>query len=199
MQLFKVNIFIIFAVVIQLTGCAATVATGTATGFAVIHDRRTTGALIDDQTIKVKANLAITKDKELCKQSHINAFSYNNTLLLVGQTQTLELKQHTEDILASIQGIKEIYNEITIEKPVSLTTRIKDSWITAQLKAKLLTNRNIGPNRITVVTENGTVYLMGILAEDEENLAVDVARKISGVKQVIKIISQIPDSSFNDG
>jgi osmotically-inducible protein OsmY len=45
--------------------------------------------------------------------------------------------------------------------------------------------------RIKVVTENGVVYLMGLLTRAEADAAVDIARDIQGVQKIVKVFEYI--------
>jgi osmotically-inducible protein OsmY len=183
-----------FALVIStitlFSGCVTNPATSSGSGILINHDRRTIGTFVDDQTIAMKATLALVKEKELWKKSHISTLSYNNVLLLVGQTPVASLKHDAQKALEDIPGIESIYNQITIQEPITLSTRAKDTWITAQLKAKLITSRDIGPSRVKVITEDGIIYLMGILTKDEENIATDIASRIQGVVNVVKVFER---------
>jgi Predicted periplasmic or secreted lipoprotein len=172
-----------------LIGCTAAeylppVAIGTWFNF----DRRTASAIIDDQAIAVKANLALAKNKMIWKESHVSTLSYNNTLLLVGQTKDQGYKDQIEKIIQPIPGISAIYNQITVGKPVALPTRTNDTWITTQVKGRIVSNRNVGMNRVKVITEDGVVYLMGALTSDEEQTTINIARRVPGVKKVVTII-----------
>lgn len=170
-----------------LQGCIAAAAGGAATGAAVATDRRTAGTIVEDQAIEMKALHALTQEKGLWQKSHITAVCYNNVLLLVGQAPTHELKQQAEAIMSDIPKIRSIHNEIIVEAPISLVKRSKDSWITTQIKTKLIGSKEISANKIKVVTENGIVYLMGITTPLEKMVATDIARAIPGVVKVIQI------------
>lgn len=154
------------------------------------HDRRTTKAILDDQTITVKANLAIAKNKQIWKDSHVSTLSYNNTLLLVGQTKNQFYKQKIEKIVQPISELGTIYNQITVGPLISLQTRANDTWITTQVKARIIGDRNVGINRVKVITEDSTVYLMGALTADEEQTTIEIARRVPGVKKVITLIER---------
>lgn len=173
-----------------LGGCLPDSVGPTAAGSWFNHDRRTASTIVDDQAITVKANMAIAKDKAVWKDSHISTLSYNNSLLLVGQTKNRIYKDQLEKILAPISGIGNIYNQVTIGEPIPLKVRANDTWITTQVKAKIVTNRDIGINRVKVITENGTVYLMGMLTSDEERIVTDMVRRVSGVQKVVTVIER---------
>lgn len=154
------------------------------------HDRRTAKAIIDDQAITVKANLAIAKNKQIWKDSHVSTLSYNNTLLLVGQTKSQPYKRQIEKIVQPISGLGTIYNQITVAPLISLQTRANDTWITTQVKSRIISNRNVGINRVKVITEDSVVYLMGALTADEEQTTLDIARRVPCVTKVITIVER---------
>jgi len=170
-----------------LQGCIAAAAGGGATGASIAADRRTTGTIVDDQTIELKATYALTQHKDLWKASHINVICYNNVLLLVGQTPLEAYKQEAEEAVSEIPKIRQVHNELRIAEPASLGTRSQDSWITTQIKTKLIGNKDINAGRIKVITEEGVVYLMGITTPEEEMIATNIARETSGVERVVQI------------
>jgi len=188
-QLIHFICLILFVPLLQ--GCVAVVAGGAvATGAAVAVDRRTAGTIVDDKAIEIKVNHALSRDETLWKVSHFNVLCYNNILLLAGQTPTEADKRQAEELISDIPKIRRVHNELTIEKPVSLRVRSKDSWITTQIKAKLVGNKIVKATRIKVLTENGVVYLMGMTTLEEEDAATDIARNIPGVEKVIQIFER---------
>jgi len=183
----KLFLYTIFLSLPFLQGCIAAAASGAATGASIATDRRTTGTIVDDQSIELKATYALSQRKELWKASHINVICYNNVLLLVGQTPLETYKQEAEEAVGDIAKIRQIHNEITIAEPASLSTRSNDSWITTQIKTKLIGNKAINAGRIKVVTEASVVYLMGITNPEEEMIATNIAQETSGVDKVVQI------------
>lgn len=170
-----------------LQGCATAVVTGAATGASIAHDRRSTGAVIDDQGIEFNASYALFKNKEIYNQSHINVTSYNGTVLITGETPTEELKQQISAEVKAVSNVRRVNNELFIGAPSALPSRSSDAWITSKIKAKLATAEGIDPFYVKVVTEHGIVYLMGILSHAEADLAVSVVTQSAGVQRVIKI------------
>jgi osmotically-inducible protein OsmY len=175
----------------QLMGCAAAVVPVAATGMAVANDRRTTGTIIDDKSIEVKAMHALSHTPEIWRQCHITAVSYNNIVVLVGQAPTEALKQQAESIISEIPKIQRIHNELCVEAPNSLAQRSKDAWITTQIKGKMLGSKTVKVSRIKVITENNVVYLMGLVTPAEEKSATDIAREIPDVEKIIQIFEYI--------
>lgn len=173
-----------------LQGCTAAVVAGGATGASIAHDRRTMGSFVEDQNIELKAASAISKDQELDERSHINVTSYNRIVLLTGETPSQELRSRAEDIARKIAQVRRVHNEITIAAPSAMSSRGSDTWITTKVKTSLFKVKgmeNFDATRVKVVTENGVVYLMGILNHTEADAVVEVARKVSGVQRVVKV------------
>ena len=178
---------IVLIPIILLQGCATAIITGAATGVTLVHDRRTTGAVIDDQGVEFKAALAIFNNKDIYEQSHINVTSYNGIILITGETLTEQLKQQVYDLVRVIPKVRTIHNELIIAAPSSLPSRSSDAWITSKVKAKITSDRQIDPFYIKVVTEHGIVYLMGIVNQSESDRSVSIASNSAGVQRVVKI------------
>jgi osmotically-inducible protein OsmY len=176
-------------------GCAAAVATGAAAGAAVgisaAHDRRTIGTVIDDQSLELTVSAALRNDKILHESSHINVTTYNGIVLLTGETPNKSLKKRAMEIVKSIPNIKHIYNELDLLEPSSLISRSKDSWITTKVKAKMVAQKVVDSTRIKVVTEQGTVYLLGLVTPKEAELAASLASHTEGVQRVVKIFEYL--------
>jgi osmotically-inducible protein OsmY len=177
-----------------LYGCAAAVVGGAATGATAVHDRRTVGTFIDDEGIELKARMAIFDDKELNSQIHINIISINGVVLLVGQAPTEADRQKAAELVSTVPKVRLIHNEMTVAAPNSYMTRSSDSLITAKVKTKLFTVKghdNFDPTRVKVVTENGIVYLMGILTHSEADAVTDAARQVGGVQKIVKLFEYL--------
>ena len=178
---------IVLIPIILLQGCATAIITGAATGVSLVHDRRTTGAVIDDQGVEFKAALAIFNNKDIYEQSHINVTSYNGIILITGETLTEQLKQQVYDLVRVIPKVRTIHNQLVIAAPSSLPSRSSDAWITSKVKAKITSDRQIDPFYIKVVTEHGIVYLMGIVNQSESDRAVSITTNSAGVQRVVKV------------
>lgn len=178
-------------VVFQLQGCAAVVAGSAATGVAVAHDRRTTGTVIEDQAIELKAAQGFRDDEELSNNAHINVTSYNTVVLVTGETPTAEMKQRAIEIVRNVPKVSHVYDELTIAAPSSYVSRSSDSLITSKVKTRLLTLKDFDGTRVKVVTEKGVVYLMGLLRRDKADRATGATRQVGGVQKVVKLFQYI--------
>jgi len=186
--LFKLSSVILLIAFIQ--GCLpmAAVSAGSAA-----NDRRTTGTMIDDQNIEFKIYNLISKDPELSEQAHISVTSYNKIILLSGQTPTAEMRSRTESLASSVEHVRRIQNELTIEDPNTLTSRSQDTWLTSKVKTSLLQIDMPGFDitRVKVVTENKTVFLMGLLSKEESEAVIDVVKKVTGIVRIVKIFEYV--------
>jgi len=163
----------IATVAVMLNGCAA-------------KDRRTLGSQIDDNSIVIKAGNAIEANKTLDEKANINVYSYNGIILLTGQAPNQNMVDEAGELVRPVQGAKDVQNQIRVGNPTSFTTRSRDSWITTRVKSLLLADKEISALNIRVITENGEVFLMGIVTEPEGDKAVEIARHVNGVSRVIK-------------
>lgn len=168
-----------------LQGCAV-VAVGGA-GAAVATDRRSAGAMIDDQAIELKINNALFKNPQLSKRAHINVTSYGGVALLTGEAPSEELRNTAVELARHVDNVRRVHNEIVIAAPSPTKSRSQDAWITTKVKTKLMATKGISARSVKVVTESGSVYLMGLLTRAEADIATEVARHIDGVSRVVTL------------
>ncbi|WP_306523685.1 division/outer membrane stress-associated lipid-binding lipoprotein [Rheinheimera sp.] len=183
----------IISLTLLLQACAAAVVAGGASAVTSASDRRTLGSQIDDSSIVVKAERALEENKTLEERAHINVNSYNGILLLTGQAPSQDLVDLAASLVQPIQGVKDVQNQIRVGNPISFTTRSRDSWITTRVKSMLVGDKEVSALNIKVVTENGEVFLMGLVSSTEADKAVEIARHVNGVSRVIKAF----ETSYN--
>ena len=174
-----------------LQACVPVVVGGAAVGAGAAHDRRTLGAIIDDENIELKAAARIGLDADLKKLVHVNVTSMNGIVLLTGEAATTEARDQVLTHVRAVNGVRRITNELRIAEPSPFGSRSKDSLITSAVKSRFLVTRNFDPTRVKVVTETGVVYLMGLVTRAEGDLAADRATTIEGVASVVKVFEYI--------
>lgn len=186
--LIKLTSIVLLSVYIQ--GCLPVAATGAAVGAS---DRRTAGTMIEDQNIEFKVYNLISKDPELSEQAHISVTSYNKIVLLTGQTPTAEMRSRIESLAGGIEHVRRVQNELTIEDPNTLTTRSQDTWLTSKVKTSLLKIDMPGFDitRVKVVTENRSVFLMGLVTKEESEAVIDVVKQVKGIEKIVKIFEYV--------
>lgn len=171
-----------------VSGCTAAVVGGAVAGTAVAMDKRTTGNYVEDQNIKTKFSHLYYQDEALSKQTHVNVTSYNRQILITGEAPTEQLKQQLSMIAKQIKNVRNYYNEVTIGSPSSYSTRSNDTYITSKIKATVLSNiKELDGAQVKVVTENSSVFLMGLVSRKQGEQITEIARKTRGVKRVIKL------------
>jgi osmotically-inducible protein OsmY len=176
-----------------LSGCFGLAAAGIGTAALMADDRRTTGVYVEDENIEWKA---LEKVVSAFKSAHVNTTSFNRKVLLTGEAPTEEMKKAIEDAVKAIPSVRTVDNELAVAGNSSVTSRGNDSLITSEVKARMLGNKAFSPNHVKVVTEAGTVYLMGIVTQAEGDAAVEVARSTSGVSRVVKVFEYVPESAI---
>ena len=178
------------ALISQITACVPVVVGGAAAGGAMAADRRTAGIFVEDENIELKAVKKM--ETNLGEHAHVNVTSYNRNVLLTGEVPVAESKSKAENFVKEIPNTRSITNEITIGPKSSIGSRSNDTYITSKIKTKFITENKFPANYVKVVTENGAVYLMGIVTSSEAEAAVEIARNTEGVTKVVKVIEYMP-------
>lgn len=180
---------LLLAALVNLQGCAI-VAIGAAsavTTAAVVNDQRSLQTITDDKNIEFTASDRISKNTALSQNSHIVVVSFDHGVLLAGQVPSEEARGRVESMIQALPKVARVYNELEISAPTSPTVQSNDIWITTKVKTMMLETKNLKSGQIKVVTENGSVYLMGIVSHHQARLASDVARRVDGVKRVVTL------------
>lgn len=181
----------IAASVALLQGCVAAAVVGVVGGATVANDNRSLGKQIDDHKIEFTAHARLADAKGLTENSNLQVVSVNAKVLIVGQTPNTYLKDLAIKTLNQVDGIEFIYDQIRISNTTSLTTRSNDVWLTSKVKTALFGSDNLDATNIKVVTENGEVFLMGLVSSKEAAEAVEIARHVGGVNRVFKMFEII--------
>ncbi len=159
---------------------------GAAGGTSAAYDDRTLSTMYQDEGITHEA-LGLIKDNNNLEATNISIITLNGIMLLVGQAPNENAKTLAYNTVKSIPEVKKIYNEITIGANTSTGTRSNDAWITTKVKTAMLTTNGLQSTQVKVLTEDSTVYLLGIVTTTEAEQAVQVAKHIKGVKKVVKL------------
>jgi osmotically-inducible protein OsmY len=149
--------------------------------------------MVEDNAIKLRVGNALYDDTELRENSHINVTTFNGIVLLSGETPTEAFRNRAGDIARAQEKVRRVYNELQIAAPSSMMTRSSDSWLTTKVKGSLvgLDIDGFDPTRVDVTTENGTVFLMGLVYHREADAAVEAARQVGGVQRVVKLFEYL--------
>ena len=179
-----------------LSACAPLLMGGAAaTTVIVATDRRSSGAQLDDQGIELRAASNIRD--ALGSRVRVSVTSFNRRALITGEAASERDKALVGEAVRQTPNVQAVYNEVGIANSPSLKERTEDSLLTGKVKAGLVAAKDIPANSIKVVTERGTVYLMGMLSQSEAERATSVARTTSGVQRVVRLIEILPDEEIN--
>jgi osmotically-inducible protein OsmY len=180
---------IIFLSALLLHGCAAPLVIGgaAATGAAVANDRRTAGTMLDDERIEMSTLNEVARDQKLVDGTHLDVTSYNGIVLLTGEAETKALSQQVVDIARRQLKVRRIINELRIVPLSDASSRRNDAVITTRVKSRLVNDERVDGTAIKVITEQGTVFLMGLVTQKEAAIAVDITRHTEGVQRIIKV------------
>lgn len=181
----------LLASALATSACVPLVATGAAVGTMAVIDRRTIGAQTEDQEIELRAANRI---REALKQpGGVSVTSYNRKVLLTGQVADEQDKRTAESAVAGLQNVRSIHNELQVMGRPSLSTTAADTAITARVKTALIQAQDIHGNAVKVVTESGTVFLMGLVSRREADRAAQVASRVAGVQRVVTVFEFITE------
>jgi len=173
----------------SLQGCFPVVAVGVGTGVMMAQDRRTSGAYVEDQAIESKASDRIGKQYK--DNVHVNVTSFNRNVLISGEVPTDAVKTEIGKLASGIENVRNVNNELVVSGLTSLTSRGSDSLITSNVKIRFVDDKRFKADHVKVVTENGTVFLMGIVRHVEADAATEVASTTGGVQRVVKLFEYL--------
>ena len=179
---------------VLLGGCTPVMVAGTAgvagTGAAAV-DRRTLGTMVEDEGIEWKVRSAINEASLSSDESHnVNVTSFNRITLLTGQVPDEEAKQRAAVRASQVDQVRGVHNELVVGVPSPLSTRSADTLITGRVKLALVTSGDPPPPtnvNVKVVTENGVVFLMGLVTREESEAITATVARVQGVRQIVRL------------
>jgi len=185
----------LLAVASLVAACVPMMIGGAAVGGSMMAtDRRTAGAQVEDQAIELKADNAVSA--LLGDRAHVNITSYNLMVLLTGEVPTEADKTAVERAVSQIEHVRAVVNDLAVMPNSSLSARSNDSIITGKVKAAFFDASDLSANSIKVVTERGTVFLMGRVTEAEAKRAVELTRSVGGVQKVVRVFEIVSEDEL---
>jgi osmotically-inducible protein OsmY len=178
----------------SLTACFPLLVGGAAGGALVAMDRRTSGAQLEDEGIELRS-MARLRDN-IGSRARVSVTSYNRQVLLTGEVLNENDKKLVEQVVSRVENVNGVVNELAIIDSPSLVQRSSDVLITGQVKALLIDAKDLYANAFKVVTERGTVYLMGRVTQREADRATEIARGARGVQKVVRILEIISEEEM---
>jgi osmotically-inducible protein OsmY len=162
----------------------------------VASDRRTSGAQLEDESIELRAQARIRDN--LGERVHVNVTSYNRQVLITGEVTAEKDRQGVLQLVERIENVKSVVNEMAVMPMSTLSERSNDLLVTAKVKASLVDSKDLFANAFKVVTERGTVHLMGRVTQREANSATQLTRNVGGVNKVVRLFEIITEEELRN-
>ena len=153
--------------------------------------KRTAGVFIDDAVLEPLVKSEIRGSDPEFKGSHIVVVSYNGVVLLAGQVATANLVAQASDVAQKVNRVRKVHNELSVGGPISLVARTNDSWLTTKVKTRLIASDEAYGRKVKVVTENGVVYLLGLVTRAQGETAVNATANVYGVQKIVKVFEYL--------
>ena len=184
------------ALVPLLQGCLPLLAAGASGSALAAFDRRSLGTQTDDETIEWKASARV--GEKSWDDVHANFTSFGRRVLVTGEVPEQSVKAEVERIVAGVPQVQSVYNELAVGPVTCFSTRSNDSYITSRVKGRFVDSGKFNAIHVKVVTEDGVVYLLGLVTQSEAEAAIQVARTTSGVKKVVTLLEVIPEAKARE-
>jgi osmotically-inducible protein OsmY len=180
------------AATFSLSGCVA-VAPVVAAGAAGAGTANVAGssATMPQQLtdIRIKSQISSIANRLKIENANIEVTVFNGIVLFLGQVPTAQNKNDLVAQASKLEDVVIVYNQLTVGPNIAFSTYANDSWITSKVKANMIPDVN--PLHFVVVTQEGVVYLLGQVTQDEGDTAAKIASETSGVTSVVKIFNYI--------
>ena len=157
----------------------------------MVSDRRTSGTYVEDESIEWKVSGRIRQ--RFGNTVNVNVTSYNRNVLLTGQAPNATVLGELEGIVAGVEHVRGVINEVVVGPNSTLTARANDALITSNVKARFVDAKRFSAHHVKVVTEANVVFLLGIVTRTEADAAAEVARTSQGVRKVVRVFEFISD------
>lgn len=175
---------------IALTGCAKVVYQVQGEKPVEESDSRTFGEVIDDNTLETQVKVSILQADEQLKDARIRVMAFHGKILIVGQVPSDELKTKVTEAAKPLSKVRSIHNELSVGENIGVNIRASDSWLATKVKSRMFTTDNFPSRKIDIVTENGVIYLMGILDGETAAQAGQIASEVNGVQKVVMLFEK---------
>lgn len=157
---------------------------GAATGMAAYQERGVDGVARDLRTSSYIFELYGRTNHLLLKDISIEV--YEGRVLLVGQVKTEAMRAQAVRLAWTVDGTKDVINEIHVTEEGGILDTARDAWITTQLEAKLTFDDKVLAINYAIETVGATIYLIGIAQSQEElDRVINQAKSISYVRHII--------------
>ena len=182
------SFFIVISALWLLASCSQVIVGGaTSTSMIIVQERSAKQAAIDI-LIKTKIEESMFSNDYDKLFSKVRVIVYEGRVLLVGTVVEESIKETANQISWNTKNVNEVANYITIGKN-DLIDYVKDTRISLELRAKMLTDKEVSEVNFSVTTENRILYLVGVAQSNKElKKVIEHASNIAGVKKIVNLI-----------
>jgi osmotically-inducible protein OsmY len=171
-----------------LPGCAGVVVGAAATGAVAGLQERGFAGTANDNAIALAINHQWFQRSEKMFAA-LQTQIYEGRVLISGAVTDPDMRAEAIQLAWKADGVREILNEIEITNEGGLTAYAKDTWSANELRTRLLFARGVNSINYSVEVVNGTVYLLGVSADQaEHDRVVGIARNMANVRRVVSHI-----------
>ena len=162
----------------------AVVALTLATACTSTRTQQSAGEMVDDAAITAQVKTKLAESPQT-KAYQMEVETFRGVVQLNGYVDADAGKTAATSIARSVNGVKEVRNNLVVSSGQTVGAVVDDSVITAKVKTELIADPQTKAGQINVTTENGVVQLAGFVdSSTEKAKAEEIARSVSGVRGV---------------
>lgn len=176
---------------VLLSSCSSIISVSRDEPIGENYGKRTPGAYVDDQLIETKSKVNLKKVDARFAQAQVRIDSFNGVVLLTGNVPAAEMRDSATEIIRKIRKVRRVNNELRVSPPRSFGAKAGDAWLSNKVKTRLRFTKKAPHNRVNVVTNNGVIYLMGLVTHKEAETIVSVAKKSYGLQKIVRVFEYI--------
>ncbi len=174
-----------------LTGCVPMDTPNGPVSSGFLGERRSPEAAIEDNMLAMKLRSYYMRHDKV-SFANINVSVYQGVVLLTGTASSQEEIDTALGIAKATRGVVRVHSELKVQQ-ASFGEVTKDAWYTNEVKIRLLADEQVRGLDVHVETTKGVVYLTGMAQSvAERNRAIEVARQVKGVREVVSYIEVNP-------
>jgi osmotically-inducible protein OsmY len=177
-----------------LTACFPLLMGGAVMGTLVATDRRTSGTVVEDEAIEIKAANRVREN--LGERVNVSVTSYNRQVLITGEVPNAQDKALVEKVVSGVENVRIVVNELAIMGNSTFSQRSSDSLVSGRVKAGLVDARDLFANSFKIRTEHGVTYIMGRVTQREANRATEVITATPGVQRLVRVLEIISEDEL---
>ncbi|MCE8014636.1 BON domain-containing protein [Halomonas sp. MCCC 1A17488] len=176
---------------LALGGCTAVTGVTNPGTIDENYGRRTLGAQVEDESIETKIAHNLRRSDARLGDARINVDSYNGIVLLTGQVPSEELKEKANEVAREVRNVRDVHNELSVAANLPASQRLSDTWINTRIRTTLAADESIDTGRLRFITENATVYIMGMVTRAEADRIVNAVADVGGIQRIVKVFDYL--------